>query len=302
VRLKDLAPQSRNAEAKRRYAICAGPKCSFRPKCNQTSHESQLVSEAPTSNCGDNIATTLLLVHCCWTHTVRSSHTNSGSAMSTSPPARKRNFRKCIIGVCAMDKKVKSQPMIEILDRLRAYGEFEVIVFGNNLILDENVPVEEWPICDCLISFWSSKFPIERAVKYVELRKPFCVNDLPSQQVFRSRPAVYDILDANGIPTPRHLFVDRTSASAPSVSQTPDYIEIGNQRMNFPIVEKPYEADNHDVYIYYGGNQGSRRLFRKIGDRSSQMYPDVNELRTDGSFVYEEFMKNGKVRASLHNH
>ena len=35
---------------------------------------------------------------------------------------------------------------------------------------------------------------------------------------------------------------------------------------------------------------GSKRLFRKVADRSSEFYPQVNELRRDGSYIYEEFV------------
>lgn len=41
--------------------------------------------------------------------------------------------RRIVVGVCAMDKKTFSAPMTQILDRLRAYGEFEVVVFGNKV-------------------------------------------------------------------------------------------------------------------------------------------------------------------------
>ncbi len=53
-----------------------------------------------------------------------------------------------------MDKKTKSTPMIQILDRLRSYGEFVVRIFGDKIIL--NTPVERWPTCDCFISFFST--------------------------------------------------------------------------------------------------------------------------------------------------
>ena len=35
---------------------------------------------------------------------------------------------------------------------------------------------------------------------------------------------------------------------------------------------------------------GSKRLFRKVDDRSSEFYPHENDLRRDGSFIYEEFV------------
>lgn len=65
--------------------------------------------------------------------------------------------RKVILGVCAMYKKTKSKPMRQILDRLRAYGEFEVIIFREDAILND--PVDTWPIVHCLISFCSAGFP-----------------------------------------------------------------------------------------------------------------------------------------------
>lgn len=53
----------------------------------------------------------------------------------------------------AMDKKARSRQMNHIVDRLLRYGEFEVVVFGDDTIL--NQPVEEWPRCDCLLSWHS---------------------------------------------------------------------------------------------------------------------------------------------------
>lgn len=35
---------------------------------------------------------------------------------------------------------------------------------------------------------------------------------------------------------------------------------------------------------------GSKRLFRKIKDRSSEFYPDENDVRRQGSYIYEEFL------------
>src|ERR1700741_3118653 len=48
----------------------------------------------------------------------------------------------------------------------------------------------------------------------------------------------------------------------------------------------------HEVFIYYPKSSGGGRkeLFRKIGDRSSEFYPDRNNVRRIGSFIYEEFL------------
>lgn len=52
-----------------------------------------------------------------------------------------------------MDKKANSKPMQQILNRLIGFGEFEVFRFGDEVIL--NAPIEEWPLCDCLLSWHS---------------------------------------------------------------------------------------------------------------------------------------------------
>jgi inositol-hexakisphosphate/diphosphoinositol-pentakisphosphate 1-kinase len=47
------------------------------------------------------------------------------------------------------------------------------------------------------------------------------------------------------------------------------------------------------IYIYYpmSSGGGSKRLFRKIGDRSSEFYPNDNSLRREGGpYIYEEYV------------
>lgn len=48
-------------------------------------------------------------------------------------------------------------------------------------IADFQEPVEQWPICDCLISFHSKGFPLEKAINYAQLRKPYVINNLHMQ-------------------------------------------------------------------------------------------------------------------------
>ena len=69
--------------------------------------------------------------------------------------------------------------MKEILKRLKLYNLLEFIIFPDNTILEE--PIESWPIVDALVSFYSSGFPLEKAVAYAKLRNPFVLNDLEIQ-------------------------------------------------------------------------------------------------------------------------
>jgi hypothetical protein len=84
------------------------------------------------------------------------------------------------LGICAMDKKARSKPMAEILSRLNEQ-HFHVVFFGDNVILHE--PVENWPICDVVVAFFSKGYPLPKAKEYVALRKPFILNDLGMQEV-----------------------------------------------------------------------------------------------------------------------
>jgi inositol hexakisphosphate/diphosphoinositol-pentakisphosphate kinase len=37
--------------------------------------------------------------------------------------------------------------------------------------------VKNWPLCDVLISFFSTGFPLDKATAYAKLRDVYCVNN-----------------------------------------------------------------------------------------------------------------------------
>eukprot|EP00966_Prymnesium_polylepis_P317508 7335676-Prymnesium_polylepis.1 len=108
-----------------------------------------------------------------------------------------------VIGVCAMRKKAKSKPMNELLDRITAFtsagiSEFRVVFFNEDMIL--NAPVTEWPLCEALIAFFSTGFPLQKAAAYADLRRPLVFNDLSRQEMLFDRRMVYQILEESGVP------------------------------------------------------------------------------------------------------
>jgi inositol hexakisphosphate/diphosphoinositol-pentakisphosphate kinase len=207
-----------------------------------------------------------------------------------------------------MDIKARSKPMREILTRLvqRSRGAIEVKVFGDKVILDEGLTstpspyqsihshcsdVENWPRCDVLISFFSTDFPLDKAISYVKLQNPFCINDLPPQALLWDRRLVGVILDHLQVPTPKRLEVSRDGGPqvdlelknlikeklgaelggfrvTPEVTmrEDGDAIIIDGKILEKPFVEKPVSGEDHNIYIYFRGG-GGRRLFRKVCPR-----------------------------------
>uniref|UniRef100_A0A8C4I0I7 Inositol hexakisphosphate and diphosphoinositol-pentakisphosphate kinase n=1 Tax=Dicentrarchus labrax TaxID=13489 RepID=A0A8C4I0I7_DICLA len=203
-----------------------------------------------------------------------------------SPPER-----QIVVGICAMMKKSKSKPMTQILERLCKFDYINVVIFPEEVILEE--PVEKWPLCDCLISFHSKGFPLDKAVEYAKLRNPLLINDLNMQYFIQDRREVYRILQEEGIDLPRYAVLKRDPDNPEECNlvEAEDHVEVNGEVFPKPFVEKPVCAEDHNVYIYYptSAGGGSQRLFRKIGSRSS-VYSPESSVRKTGSYIYEEFM------------
>ncbi|XP_032379537.1 inositol hexakisphosphate and diphosphoinositol-pentakisphosphate kinase 2 isoform X7 [Etheostoma spectabile] len=203
-----------------------------------------------------------------------------------SPPER-----QIVVGICAMMKKSKSKPMTQILERLCMFDYISMVIFPEEVILEE--PVEKWPLCDCLISFHSKGFPLDKAVEYAKLRNPLLINDLNMQYFIQDRREVYRILQEEGIDLPRYAVLNRDPDNPEECNlvEAEDHVEVNGEVFLKPFVEKPVCAEDHNVYIYYptSAGGGSQRLFRKIGSRSS-VYSPESSVRKTGSYIYEEFM------------
>ncbi|XP_075323131.1 inositol hexakisphosphate and diphosphoinositol-pentakisphosphate kinase 2 isoform X6 [Odontesthes bonariensis] len=203
-----------------------------------------------------------------------------------SPPEQ-----QIVVGICCMMKKSKSKPMTQILERLCRFEYITVVIFPEDVILNE--PVDKWPLCDCLISFHSKGFPLDKAVSYAKLRNPLLINDVNMQYYIQDRREVYRILQEEGIDLPRYTVLNRDPDKPDECNlvEGEDHVEVNGEIFQKPFVEKPVCAEDHNVYIYYptSAGGGSQRLFRKIGSRSS-VYSPESSVRKTGSYIYEEFM------------
>ncbi|KAL7419835.1 inositol hexakisphosphate and diphosphoinositol-pentakisphosphate kinase [Cryptotrichosporon argae] len=247
-----------------------------------------------------------------------------------------------VLGVCAMDVKARSKAMREILTRLVEIeqGGVDVKIFGDVVILEEDI--SHWPPVDVLISFFSTDFPLPKALAYTQIPNrlpPISINSLAMQSLLWDRRLVLAILDHIGVPTPRRAEVNRDGGPrvsrilrqrvrrdlglvlpghrAPDEHTWPlvvperwrgkmkkdavprarevilradgDAIIVDGKVIEKPFVEKPVDGEDHNVYIYHRGG-GGRRLFRKVGNKSSEYDPNLYHPRAIGSFIYEEFI------------
>lgn len=185
-------------------------------------------------------------------------------------------------------------------------------------------------VSDFLISFFSDGFPLDKAIAYEELRQPFCVNDLSMQKILWDRRLCLRILDRINVPTPNRLEVNRdggpripspelarrvmlktgvklegpedgTGGGAPLPEKVEllddgEALRVDDTILRKPFVEKPISGEDHNIRIYFskahGG--GGRRLFRKIGNKSSEMDPNLSVPRAvtepGSSWIYEQFL------------
>lgn len=169
----------------------------------------------------------------------------------TQSPKKPKEVKRITLGICAMDKKAKSKPMREILKRLPEQC-FDIIIFGDDCIL--NSPVEEWPVVEVLIAFYSTNYPLAKAVEYVKLRSPFMINDLEMDATLKDRRKVYELLQKQGIDVPFHVVLNRDAGGGTPelgnvVEEFDEYIVVNGVTVNKPLVEKPVDAEDHNIYV-----------------------------------------------------
>jgi len=184
---------------------------------------------------------------------------------------------------------------------------------------------------DFLLSFFSDGFPLDKAIAYGKLRQPFSVNDLLMQKVLWDRRICLRILDSMGVPTPKRIEVNRdggprlesaalakhvydmsgvrldgptsgTGGGYPAAEKVAlvddgDTLSVDGCLLKKPFVEKPVCGEDHNIRIFFPkshGGGGGRKLFRKIGNKSSEWDSNLIVPRAvteeGSSYVYEQFL------------
>ncbi len=103
---------------------------------------------------------------------------------------------------------------------------------------------------------------------------------------------MYEVMRQYGIPSPEYMAIDHLSPRVRTLEEHVDYIVYDGRKMKKPFVEKPIDGDDHNIWIYYpsAAGGGCKKLFRKIGDKSSAFEPGQSRIRRDGHYLYEPFL------------
>ena len=152
------------------------------------------------------------------------------------------------------------------------------------------------------------------------------------QKILWDRRICLRLLDRIGVPTPQRIEVNRdggprllttdvikhikdvsgvsfeptdpnpthAAATAPrkvELLDGGDILSVDGTLIKKPFVEKPTSGEDHNIIIYFPSSAGggARKLFRKIGNKSSEYVPNLTVPRAitqpNDSFIYERFMQ-----------
>lgn len=153
------------------------------------------------------------------------------------------------------------------------------------------------------------------------------------QKILWDRRLCLRLLDQIGVPTPQRIEVNRDggprlltpevckhirdisgvsfepvdadldkakAASTPrkvELLDNGDILSVDGALIKKPFVEKPTSGEDHNIIIYFPSSSGggARKLFRKIGNKSSEYVEGMTVPRAmtqpDESFIYERFMQ-----------
>ena len=138
------------------------------------------------------------------------------------------------LGICAMPRKVNNPHMKNILDNFKTFEDFEIVIFTEEIIF--KTEIDSWPLVDALIIFYSDGFPYNKALKYINLRKPFLINDFEMQKVFWDRVKVIKLLEEAEIPVPPHIILERCENE--EINNEENKKELNNSFENEKKVER----------------------------------------------------------------
>ena len=179
-----------------------------------------------------------------------------------------------------------------------APDRFEVTLLGDdeaNANATHNI--KSWRAVDVLIVLCSSSTTTDVVKEYIASAEPNVIlSDWNIDRLFSDRRIFYDVLEAHRDPDinsrlPMRLYAGKAS----KVIVRREHLEIDGRIVLKPCMERPIDALDDDFRIYYPASSGGGCKYLKTGRYDGS----ANEVRTDGSYIYEELVEDSEAAAKF---
>lgn len=196
--------------------------------------------------------------------------------------------------VCATRFNLAKPAVRAVLKGLDNMRHLQVKTMDETQIV--TVPIDAWPCCDALLCLWPTKLPLDILQNFCTLRNPLELNSLKGLRDLMDRRTMREKCEEYGIPVPKFVCVSRVKSESDEmiedadVDERRDSITVGDKRLNKPFVEKPADAEDHHVCVYYPVSAGGGST--RISKSGVTFDKSRSKIRKDGSYVYEEFVQS----------
>jgi hypothetical protein len=160
--------------------------------------------------------------------------------------------------------------------------------------------IEHWPQCDVLISFFSTDFPLPKALAYTQIATrtpPISINSLAMQSLLWDRRLVLAILDHVGAPTPNRAEVNRDGGP-----RVPRFLRQ-RARRDLGLVLPGHKAKDEDSWeplVVPDRWKGKRTKSEVPRAREVILRADGDAIIVDGKVIEKPFVEK-PVNGEDHN-
>lgn len=155
-----------------------------------------------------------------------------------------------IVGAYRKLKRPTLRSLIRAIEMLEP--SFNLIEIDETMM--KTTPVENWPICDVLLTLESPEIPLHEIRQYIRMRCPLLVNNVFMLPMLKDRRVIRRALARKHVPVTPAIYLNRSDgdiATQPLHDAGNTLVVTSRARggtsysITKPFVEKPVDPDDH---------------------------------------------------------
>jgi len=150
---------------------------------------------------------------------------------------------------------------------------------------------------DAVLVLWSKFFHGARTSQLASLCEnvqrsgALVLNDMKMLEDMQDRRWTLRKLKEHGVPTPQFAECSRDLQNHEEViEEHEEYILISGVRVNKPLLEKPVDRRDREVYLYLPKSAGGGRAL--LSNLGCCRFDPAGRVRREGSFIYQEYLQS----------